>query len=213
VKVSSHTRRFLQSTRGQIVELLRERPSTVAELADKLSLTDNAVRAHLATLERDGLVRQSGERSGLRKPHFTYELTSEAEDLFPKAYAPVLNAVLEKMETSLGKERSAEFLRQLGREMAAPHRNPGATFESKLTTALKLIEGFGGQVRIERDGENIAICGAGCPLAAVVSQHDLVCDMLTEFIAQVVDCTVSQNCQREERPQCRFEIQTSTKDL
>jgi len=208
MKVSSHIRRFLKSTRGQIVGLLRERHSTVAELAEKLSLTDNAVRAHLATLERDGLVRQSGERPGLRKPHFTYALTSEAGDLFPKAYAPILNAVLKKLETSLGKEQSAAFLRQLGREMAAPHRNTDAAFESKLHTAIKFIEELGGQVRIERDGEKIAICGTDCPLSEVVSDHDLVCDMLTEFVAQVVDCTVSQNCQRKEHPQCRFEIQT-----
>lgn len=208
MKVSSHTRRFLESTRGQIVELLRAGPSTVVELAGKLSLTDNAVRAHLATLERDGLVRQSGERPGVRKPHFAYALTSEAEDLFPKAYEPVLNAVLAKMEASLGKERSGEFLRQLGREMAGPHRDPAATFEDKLKTVLKLFEEFGGHARLEREGQKISLCGAGCPLAAVVTRHDIACDLFAEFIAGVLDRPVSQNCQREDRPRCRFEIQT-----
>src|ERR1041385_5375211 len=78
-------KRFFDSTRGQIVTLLRSAPCTVEELAGKLNLTDNAVRAHLATLERDGLVRQSGLRRGPRKPHFTYVLTDEADKLFPKA--------------------------------------------------------------------------------------------------------------------------------
>src|SRR3954447_11095439 len=79
-------RRFLESTRGRVVSLLRGEPRTVEELASLLELTDNAVRAHLTTLERDGIVRQSGVRRGLRKPHFTYALTPEAERLFPKAY-------------------------------------------------------------------------------------------------------------------------------
>ena len=77
--------RFFESTRGQIVTLLRSSACTVEDLAEELKLTDNAVRAHLATLERDGLIRQSGLRRGPRKPHFTYVLTDEADKLFPKA--------------------------------------------------------------------------------------------------------------------------------
>ena len=60
-------KRFFESTRGQIVTILRASPCTVEELAGKLELTNNAVRAHLLTLERDGLVRQSGLRRGPRK--------------------------------------------------------------------------------------------------------------------------------------------------
>ena len=44
--------RFLASTRGQIVILLRQGHATVDDLATTLGLTDNAVRAHLAGLER-----------------------------------------------------------------------------------------------------------------------------------------------------------------
>jgi predicted ArsR family transcriptional regulator len=54
-------RRFFSSTRGRIVALLRAATRTVDELADALGLTDNAVRAHLVTLERDGLVEPSGQ--------------------------------------------------------------------------------------------------------------------------------------------------------
>lgn len=77
--------RFFDSTRGRVVSLLRGKSGTVIELAEALGLTDNAVRAHLLSLERDGLVRQSGVQRGSRKPHFAYELTPEAERLFPKA--------------------------------------------------------------------------------------------------------------------------------
>lgn len=56
------------------------------DLAAELDLTDNAIRAHLLTLERDGLLKQSGTQPGFRKPHATYALTPEAEQTFPKAY-------------------------------------------------------------------------------------------------------------------------------
>lgn len=47
--------RFFESTRGRIIMLLRRASRTVEEVAQELDLTDNAVRAHLTTLERDGL--------------------------------------------------------------------------------------------------------------------------------------------------------------
>ena len=84
-------KRFFDSTRGRIVTLLRGTTRTVNELAEELGLTDNAVRAHLLSLERDGLVTQSGIQRGTRKPHFAYELAAEAEHLFPKAYDALLN--------------------------------------------------------------------------------------------------------------------------
>src|SRR5215467_12275654 len=86
--------RFFSSTRGRIIMLLRRDSRTVDELAQILKLTDNAVRAHLATLERDGFVRQAGERRGSGKPAFVYELSPEAEQLFPKAYGSVLRELL-----------------------------------------------------------------------------------------------------------------------
>ena len=63
--------RLMESTRGKILDLLRSKERTVNELAAALGLTDNAVRAHLLSLERDGLVHQSGTQPGFRKPHAT----------------------------------------------------------------------------------------------------------------------------------------------
>src|SRR5262249_31479179 len=51
------------------------------ELAEALRLTVSAVRSHLASLERDGLVQELGMRPGFRKPHVLYSLTGEAEYL------------------------------------------------------------------------------------------------------------------------------------
>ena len=62
----------------KILALLRSENRTVNELAAALLLTDNAVRGHLLSLERDGLVQQQGTRPGKRKPHATYGLSTEA---------------------------------------------------------------------------------------------------------------------------------------
>src|SRR4051812_32969633 len=97
-------RRFWASTRGQVVSLLLQGLQTVDELARALDLTDNAIRVHLASLERDGLVRQHGQRRGGGKPAHTYALTADAERLFPKAYGTVLDLLLAELRQRMAKE-------------------------------------------------------------------------------------------------------------
>jgi predicted ArsR family transcriptional regulator len=121
---SNQNERFLESTRGQVVTLLRRSEHTVEELARALGLTDNGVRAHLAVLERDGIVRQRGSvrrSSGGGKPAYVYELTQEAEDLFPKAYEPALRRLLDVLSERLGPEESEALLRSVGRRLAGEH--------------------------------------------------------------------------------------------
>src|SRR5918995_4914810 len=104
-------KRFFDSTRGRLVTLLRGSTKTVNELAEELELTDNAVRAHLLSLERDGLIRQSGVQKGLRKPHYSYELTPEAEHLFPKAYDALLNQLITTLKGRLPPTTLEDVLR------------------------------------------------------------------------------------------------------
>ncbi len=200
-------RRFFESTRGQIVTILRGSASTVEELATKLELTDNAVRAHLATLERDGLVQQSGLRRGPRKPHFTYVLTPEADALFPKAYDALLNQLLNVLKNRLKPAEIEEVLREVGSAVAAgAPAGAGDDLESRVQTALKVLEAIGGAAVAEREGDKIVIQSSGCPLAAAVSVHPEVCQLAETLVAEIVKAPVHEYCNRDGRPKCRFEI-------
>ena len=97
-----------------MVALLRRGSCTVEKLAKAVGLTNNGVRAHLATLERDGIVRQGGTvrpASGGGKPAYVYELTPEAEGLFPRAYEPVLSRMLDVLSEKLDPQESETLLR------------------------------------------------------------------------------------------------------
>src|SRR3954471_2778242 len=93
--------RLLGSTPGRIITLLRRHERTVNALADEVALTDNAVRTHLAALERDGLASLRGVRRGVGKPAHVFALTAEAESLFPGAYAAVLRTLLDALSATL----------------------------------------------------------------------------------------------------------------
>src|SRR2546427_1558035 len=110
---------FLASTRGQIITLLRRSSRTVDELAQALDLTHTAVRAHLAALERDGLVKQRSERRGSGKPSSVYDLTTAAEYLFPKSYGLYLDQLLDVLGERKPADEVETLLREVGRRIAA----------------------------------------------------------------------------------------------
>ncbi|MBV8857578.1 MAG: ArsR family transcriptional regulator [Acidobacteria bacterium] len=207
MKPTKLDQRFLESTRGKIVNLLRGSSCTVEELAARLGLTDNAVRAHLTTLERDGLIRQSGVRRGPRKPHFTYTLTPEAEKLFPKAYDALLNQLIAVLKLRLPEEEIEGVLREVGRGLAeGVPAAVGDDLQARVQHALRVLESIGGAAEARQEGDKIIISAGGCPLAAAVSAHPEVCRLAESLIAEITGTTVKERCDREGVPHCRFEI-------
>jgi predicted ArsR family transcriptional regulator len=201
--------RFFQSTRGQIVTLLRRSKSTVEDLARALDLTDNGVRAHLAVLERDGIVVQRGSlrrTSGGGKPAYVYELTQEGEDLFPKAYEPTLGRLLDVLSERLGLEESEALLRLVGRRLAEEHSTRADGAHARLETAVEVLNELGGLAELEERDGALVIRGYSCPLGGVTPNHPEVCRMAEALVAEVAGVSVQEQCERGERPRCCFEV-------
>src|SRR5947199_9506190 len=167
-------KRLANSTRGQIITLLRRASRTVEELAQALDLTDNAIRAHLATLERDGLVRQQGARRGAGKPAFVYELTPETEQLFPKAYGSVLRELLNVLKAHLPPNEVETLLRIVGQHIAGQWNITSDDLRTQLEAAVNVLDELGGMAELELREDTYSIRGYSCPLAAVVPGHPAV---------------------------------------
>jgi predicted ArsR family transcriptional regulator len=201
--------KFFESTRGQLVTLLRRGGRTVEELAQVLVLTDNGVRAHLATLERDGLVQQRGSvrrSSGGGKPAYVYELTSEAENLFPKAYEPVLHRLLDVLSERIGPEESEMLLRAVGNRLAEGQTVPEDGIHVRLEAAVAVLNELGGLAELEERDGSFVIRGYSCPLAAVTPNHPEVCRMAESLVTELAGIPVYEHCDRGERPRCCFEV-------
>jgi predicted ArsR family transcriptional regulator len=205
-------RKFFESTRGRVVTLVRRAGFTVDELARELDLTDNGVRAHLAVLERDGIVRQRGSvrrSSGGGKPAYVYELTEEGENLFPKAYEPALRRLLDILSERLGAEESEVLLKSVGRRLAEEHSVRTNDAHARLESAVEIFNELGGLAELqERDG-TLVIRGYSCPLAGVTPDHPEVCRMAETLITELAGMPVYEHCDRGERPRCCFEVATS----
>jgi predicted ArsR family transcriptional regulator len=195
-----------------VVTLLRRAGFTVDELARELDLTNNGVRAHLAVLERDGIVRQRGSvrrSSGGGKPAYVYELTQEGENLFPKAYEPALRRLLDILSERLGSEESEALLKSVGRRLAEEHSVRTNDAHARLESAVEIFNELGGLAELqERDG-TLVIRGYSCPLAGVTPDHPEVCRMAETLITELAGVPVYEHCDRGERPRCCFEVATS----
>ena len=115
--------RLFKTTRGKILNLLHTQEWTVNELAEKLHLTDNRVLAHLASLERDRLVTRSDMKPGIRKPHATYALGPEAEQMFPKAYGRLVSLLMSIFSRQIKRGNLRVGMRAAGRAVAQEHIN------------------------------------------------------------------------------------------
>ncbi len=203
--------RFSGSTRGQIIVLLRRASRTINELADELGLSDNAVRAHLAVLERDGLVQQGTVRRGVGKPAFIYKLTPEADWLFPKAYETVLRHVLTVLGDRVGPAKREELLREVGLRMAheaGEHSAPVGDLRARLEQAVGVLNNLGGLMELEEEDGTFSICGYSCPLSANLSAHPETCKLMQALLAELVAAPVRERCERSELVSCRFEVPT-----
>ena len=199
--------RFWSTTRGRILTLLRRGTQTVSELAAALGLTANAIRSQLTGLERDGLIQPSGSRRGARKPTVTYDLSPEADQLFPRAYGPVLAYLVEALRSCLPASELDAVILVAGQNVAramlpvAPH-----TLELSPTdrAVAALFELGGWCTQQTSNGRSIISC-SDCPLRAAAKGHPEICRVIETVLTELVGVPVHQQCSTEP-PRCRFEI-------
>jgi len=201
--------RFFETTRGRILALLRRESRTVEELASAVGVSDNAVRIHLAALERDGVVRQRGVRaSGPAggKPAYAYEVAPDAERLFTKAYIPVLSQLVAVLEERMTTRQLQAILREVGRRLAASRAPTAGPLRERAEAAATVLTELGGVVDVEETDGSLMLRGFSCPLADAVRAHPATCHAAESLVEELVGAPVKECCDKGERPRCRFQI-------
>jgi predicted ArsR family transcriptional regulator len=201
-----HLARAKEGTSGRLLELLRRGPKTVDELAVALSLTRTAVRAQLASLERDELVEQRGSRPGTSKPSRMYGVTAQAELLFSRAYVPILTQLLQVLAHRMTAAQFDSIMHEVGRGVMEGRAVPRGTLGQRVTGASALLNELGGLTEISEEDGSYVIRSHGCPLAAATANHPEVCNALESLLSEFVGARVTKCCDRFNRERCCFEI-------
>lgn len=191
--------------------MLRRTSKTVNDLAESLELTDNAVRAHLTTLERDGLVQPVGSARGSRKPNVTYGLTAEAEQLFPRDYGAILGELLAVMAARMPADELDAALRELGHRLAGGHARAGdaGDVQARALHAIQVLGAIGGMAEMVEETEpsgRLTIQGFCCPLRDAVMARPEACAIAEALLTELIGVPVREQCDKSGEPRCCFEI-------
>ena len=195
-----------QSTRAQIVTLLRRSGLTANEIAAHLGLTHNAVRGHLARLLREGLVREGGRQRGVSRPAVVYEIVPEAEAVFSKAYIPFVANLLRVLRERMPPGELDEVMHLVGRRFAAEWPKLRGELPERVEAASLLLEELGALNTVEPSNGGLVIRGYGCLLSAAVHGRPEVCRAMESLLAELLEAPVRECCERGERPRCCFEV-------
>jgi predicted ArsR family transcriptional regulator len=180
---------------------------TVDELAHAIGVTDNAVRLHLTSLERDGLVRAEGLRreGSVGKPATLYGVTADARTAFSKAYEPVLTTLLVSLGGRLNDRELVELMRDVGRQLASSAASNKETLEQRVLAATALLESLGADMEIEHAaGGAFLMRGFACPLSRSVAECPQLCSAVEELVGGVTRARVQERCDRSGLPRCSF---------
>ena len=204
-------REAFRGTRGRILALLRQSALTANQIAAQLKLTHNAIRGHLAALQRDGVVREAGWQRGASRPAVLYEVVPEAEVGFSKAYIPFVAQLMRVLQEELGQAELDQIMHRVGRRLASEWPRLRGTFPERVAAASALLEDLGGLNHVERQNGDFVIRGRNCLLSAAVHGRPEVCRAMQTVLADLLEAPVRECCERGERPRCCFEIRTPDK--
>lgn len=199
----------LPSARHAVLDLIRRGARTVNALAVALRISDNAVRVHLVSLERDRLVVRSGlVRSGAAgQPAAEYELTTAGELALSSAYPAALVALAGAIGDKLDARARRTLFLDAGRRLAATiaDRDEGS-LGTKADACAELIESLGGSATLTTGRGHVMLEGAGCPLAAAVRDEPATCALVEGLLERHTGVRAEQLCNHGERPSCRFRL-------
>jgi predicted ArsR family transcriptional regulator len=195
------------AARRETLEAVRRGHATVTALAEALGVTDNAVRLHLAALERDGLIARRGAvRSGRPgQPAVEYSLTPAGEETLSAAYAPALAAVVTSLTRRLDVRAARALLADAGSRMAGPPHSEG-TLRQRADDCAALLESLGGAVDVRPGRHAVTLVGHGCPLSTAVRAEPATCTLVESLLERRCGVRVRQRCTHGEHPACRFEL-------
>jgi predicted ArsR family transcriptional regulator len=183
----------------------------VNALAELLGVTDNGIRLHLASLERDGLIRRGGvRRSGQAgQPAAEYSLMPAGEVALSNAYAPALTALVAALGAKLKVRSARKVLVNAGRRLAAQvPAVRGGSLSERAHSCAALLESLGGKIDLNVTGEKATLTGSGCPLSAAVRAEPGTCYMIQALLEKHGGVSALQRCEHGEHPACRFELGT-----
>ncbi len=190
-----------QTTREKILFLLKTHgPMTVRMLSETLGVTPMGIRRHLTSLELDKLVMHRQEHKPVGRPTYYFNLTEEAENLFPKRYDTLALHLLEVIQDEYGEEGvNAVAEKAIHREMEGVADALGSKTGAQRVEALVNFLDQHGFISSWKETEpgTFEIYQYNCPFLAVSLRFPMLCNPMPIMLKELfpgADIEVTSIC-------------------
>lgn len=197
----------------ELLELLLKNKSgmTVDELSDKLAITRNAVRQHLAALENAHLVTKGETRPSGGRPEQLYILTKTGQEAFPKHYSWFAQLLVDSILAETGAEQLEQRLHAMGVKVATQLLNdqpPLQNVDAKIDKLSQVMRQMGYNARVARDEASGPMLEAdNCVFHALAVENPSICRFDLALISTFTGCEIDhQECMAKGENTCRFRL-------
>ncbi|MFC1769464.1 helix-turn-helix transcriptional regulator [Nitrospirota bacterium] len=201
-------------TRKKIIMLLKKtKHLTVAELSRETEITPMAVRQHLLTLEKRGIIRYESKKMGIGRPVFLYQLTEKAKEIFPKSYGSFVAEILDLIVSIDGRKKLDKLFRARKEIMKEEYLKAMGSAESlneKVKALSSKLDSDGFMVEVVHEDGVYELKQFNCLLSSVSEKFPESCKFELELYRDLLGKEVERTtCQSKGDICCTYKLPTS----
>ncbi len=183
--------------------------STVHELASYLGITTVAVRKHIATLGREGLLTGQLVKLPRGRPALKYVLTAAANRLFPQTYDRFLIHMVEDLRNLDGEEKLNHLFSFHNRRLLDAYRQRIANkpLGDQVRELVKVRDEEGYMATMEESAGGFTLIEHNCPIYELAQRFPQACNCEHDLFQQLLKAQVKREVTMVEgATACRYTI-------
>lgn len=184
------------SRRAILLALKRQGSATIAQLAEELELTGEAVRQQLLQLQREGWIEakvmRAADRGRTGRPATSYVLTAAGDHLFPKHYDVLNVQMLDAVEGELGPEAAKRVLKRVADDKAAATEPAlrGLNLEQRMHRLKDWYLTGDPYMNVEKVDDGFYLVERNCPFINTAMTRPALCSISVNALSKLLGVKV-----------------------
>jgi DeoR family transcriptional regulator, suf operon transcriptional repressor len=187
--------------RAILVHLRRTGPASPDAIAAALGASRSGVAQQLRGLEGAGLVSRTSERHGVGRPRHLYDVTPDAQGLFPSNYEGLATGLMAAIIQIGGDDLLEDVFAARRRQAETALRTslaaaiaPDATVVERVRELARLQDDLGYLAEMREDPDGIRLVQHNCAVHDVARENPAACRSELELFRDLLGTDVMREC-------------------
>lgn len=208
--------------------LQKQGPKSVSELAERMEVTETAIRQRLTRLIAQGLISRVEEKLSRGRPVHKYSVTREGRASAGQNFSDLAAVVWDEVRAIEDQEVRSQVVQGIAKRLAAKYHDEMVSEESqngspqttreRANFIAQFFESRGIPVTVDEEqiqsDETFPILKLhGCPYPGLSERDELICEMEQSMFSELAGCEVElHRCDRNKSNACcTFQLESAEK--